>query len=203
MEKRSTDDQNERVSRRSRRPQPPQGVGRGMNKEISGELICSSDHHHHHHQRNILGASASALSTAARPPPPTRTLSTELMKLAAVAVDLNVRIRSANMPVAMQEKAFRYTRSLLLLGDGDDHNCIKLTAPKSKSPNPSQIALAIKKEFDASYGVAWHCIVGKSFGSFVTHSPGGFLYFSVDNLSFLLFKTEVRPVLLRRTTTTL
>jgi dynein light chain LC8-type len=43
------------------------------------------------------------------------------------------------------------------------------------------------------YGIAWHCIVGKSYGSFVTHSSGGFVYFSVDNLSFL-FKTEVQPV---------
>jgi dynein light chain LC8-type len=49
------------------------------------------------------------------------------------------------------------------------------------------------QEFDAMYGIAWHCIVGKSYGSFVTHSSGGFVYFSVDNLSFL-FKTEVQPV---------
>lgn len=50
------------------------------------------------------------------------------------------------------------------------------------------------QEFDALYGPAWHCIVGKSFGSFVTHASGGFVYFSIDKLSFLLFKTEVRPV---------
>lgn len=50
------------------------------------------------------------------------------------------------------------------------------------------------------YGPAWHCIVGKSFGSFVTHSSGGFVYFSIDKLSFLLFKTEVRPVVVRKST---
>lgn len=44
------------------------------------------------------------------------------------------------------------------------------------------------------YGPAWHCIVGKSFGSFVTHSPGGFLYFSLESFSFLLFKTEVQLI---------
>nr|POE68036.1 dynein light chain, cytoplasmic [Quercus suber] len=55
-------------------------------------------------------------------------------------------------------------------------------------------ALIVKLEFDAIYGPAWHCIVGKSFGSFVTHSTGGFVYFSIDKLSFLLFKTVVRPV---------
>ncbi|KDP22429.1 hypothetical protein JCGZ_26260 [Jatropha curcas] len=101
--------------------------------------------------------------------------------LAAIAVDLNVRLRSADMPGAMQERAFRFTRAAL-------------DANLEKRPNPTRIAMCLKKEFDAVYGPAWHCIVGESFGSFVTHSSGGFVYFSVDKLSFLLFKTEVRPV---------
>jgi len=48
------------------------------------------------------------------------------------------------------------------------------------------------QEFDGAYGPAWHCIVGTSFGSFVTHSTGGFLYFSMDQKVYvLLFKTTV------------
>ena len=31
------------------------------------------------------------------------------------------------------------------------------------------IAQHIKKDFDARYGATWHCIVGRNFGSFVTH----------------------------------
>lgn len=31
------------------------------------------------------------------------------------------------------------------------------------------IAAFIKKEFDKKYGVTWHCIVGRNFGSYVTH----------------------------------
>lgn len=55
------------------------------------------------------------------------------------------------------------------------------------------LALALKKEFDEVYGPAWHCIVGTSFGSFVTHSVGGFLYFALDQkLYILLFKTSVQ-----------
>ncbi|KAJ8772125.1 hypothetical protein K2173_027302 [Erythroxylum novogranatense] len=103
-------------------------------------------------------------------------------RLAAIAVGLNVRLRSADMPGPMQERAFRCTRALL---DASLH----------KRPNPSQIAMSLKKEFDSVYGPAWHCIVGKSFGSFVTHSSGGFVYFSVDKLCFLIFKTEVRPLI--------
>lgn len=55
------------------------------------------------------------------------------------------------------------------------------------------LALSLKREFDGVYGPAWHCIVGTSFGSFVTHSVGGFLYFSMDQkLYILLFKTSVQ-----------
>ncbi|KAG8479433.1 hypothetical protein CXB51_029204 [Gossypium anomalum] len=69
------------------------------------------------------------------------------VKLAAIAISLNGRLRSCDMP-----------------------------------------------EFDSVYGPAWQCVIGTSFGSFVTHSPGGFLYFSIDSLSILLFKTEVELV---------
>ena len=31
------------------------------------------------------------------------------------------------------------------------------------------IAQYIKKEFDSRFGATWHCIVGRNFGSFVTH----------------------------------
>lgn len=51
----------------------------------------------------------------------------------------------------------------------------------------------VLQEFDGVYGPAWHCIVGTSFGSFVTHSVGGFMYFSMDQkLYILLFKTAVQ-----------
>ncbi|KAI4366073.1 hypothetical protein MLD38_021996 [Melastoma candidum] len=60
-------------------------------------------------------------------------------------------------------------------------------------PENYPLARSLKKEFDAVYGPAWHCMVGKSFGPFVTHSPGGFVYFSVDSLS-VLFKTRVHVV---------
>ncbi|KAG5019982.1 hypothetical protein GLYMA_08G001400v4 [Glycine max] len=51
------------------------------------------------------------------------------------------------------------------------------------------------QEFDKAYGPVWHCIVGSNFGSFVTHSTGCFLYFSMENLYILLFKTKVKKAL--------
>lgn len=32
-----------------------------------------------------------------------------------------------------------------------------------------EMAAYLKKEFDRKYGLTWHCIVGRNFGSFVTH----------------------------------
>ncbi|KAG9447834.1 hypothetical protein H6P81_013962 [Aristolochia fimbriata] len=103
-------------------------------------------------------------------------------KVAAMAASLGIQVRSAEMSAVIQERAFRYTAALLA------------AAATPTRRKPTDIAFSIKKEFDAAYGPAWHCVVGKSFGSFVTHSRGGFLYFSIGNLSFLLFKTAVRPV---------
>jgi dynein light chain LC8-type len=39
------------------------------------------------------------------------------------------------------------------------------------------IAGTIKKDFDKEYGSTWHCVVGKSFGSYVTHRNLLFLTF--------------------------
>ncbi|KAF4400118.1 hypothetical protein G4B88_021332 [Cannabis sativa] len=113
----------------------------------------------------------------------------EDVKLAAVAISFNVRLRSSDMPTHMQEHALRSTRSLL-----DSVVSTKTTTKTRPKPNPTLLARALKKEFDLSYGPAWHCVVGASFGSFVTHSPGGFVYFSIDSLSVLLFQTEVKLV---------
>lgn len=93
---------------------------------------------------------------------------------------LNVRVRASDMPFPLQNRAFSCARELLDSMPG------KLDSKR--------LALALKKEFDSSYGPAWHCIVGTSFGSYVTHSLGGFLYFSIDKVYILLFKTAAAPL---------
>ncbi|XP_038074159.1 dynein light chain LC6, flagellar outer arm-like [Patiria miniata] len=51
------------------------------------------------------------------------------------------------------------------------------------------IAAYIKKEFDKSYNPTWHCIVGKHFGSYVTHETKNFIYFYLGQIAILLFKS--------------
>lgn len=51
------------------------------------------------------------------------------------------------------------------------------------------ICAYIKKELDSMLGPTWHVVVGKSFGSYVTHEQGFFIYFYIDKLAFLIFKS--------------
>ena len=39
------------------------------------------------------------------------------------------------------------------------------------------IACYIKKEYDRKHNPTWHCIVGRNFGSYVTHETKHFIYF--------------------------
>ncbi|PSK76380.1 dynein light chain 1, cytoplasmic [Candidozyma auris] len=50
------------------------------------------------------------------------------------------------------------------------------------------IATYLKKELDLLYGASWHVIVGRSFGSNVTHEQGYFAYYYIGDLAFLVFK---------------
>ncbi|CAH2355505.1 dynein light chain 1, cytoplasmic [[Candida] railenensis] len=50
------------------------------------------------------------------------------------------------------------------------------------------LAAYLKKELDQAYGPTWHVIVGKSFGSYVTHEQGFFIYFYIGEVAFLAFK---------------
>ncbi|KAG6757641.1 hypothetical protein POTOM_037961 [Populus tomentosa] len=145
---------------------------------------------------------------------------------------LNVRVRAADMPVLLQDRAFRCARDQLDSMPGKlDSKRLALSLKKRErnyvnlnmgfpSTYPPSLAvdvslgssckpdvllfklelcrlsqfLLVCQEFDAAYGPAWHCIVGTSFGSYVTHSTGGFLYFSIDKVYILLFRTAVEPL---------
>jgi dynein light chain LC8-type len=45
-------------------------------------------------------------------------------------------------------------------------------------------------QFDERKGPTWHCIVGRNFGSFVTHETKHFIYFYLGHYAILLFKTQ-------------
>lgn len=93
----------------------------------------------------------------------------------------SIHVKACDMSLPLQKHAFQFAR---------DH----LDSMPTKKPDSKHLALSLKKEFDSCYGPAWHCIVGTSFGSYVTHSVGGFVYFSIDKVHILLFRTAVAPL---------
>ncbi|GLV38464.1 cut up [Carabus blaptoides fortunei] len=63
------------------------------------------------------------------------------------------------------------------------------TAALEKYNIEKDIAAYIKKEFDKKYNPTWHCIVGRNFGSYVTHETRHFIYFYLGQVAILLFKS--------------
>ncbi|KAA3673345.1 hypothetical protein P879_08685 [Paragonimus westermani] len=57
-----------------------------------------------------------------------------------------------------------------------------------KHKESKEIADYIKKQFDQKYERTWHCIVGKNFGSSITHGEQSLIHFTLDNYTFLLYK---------------
>ena len=81
-------------------------------------------------------------------------------------------IKSTDMPDEMQQDAI-YLANHSSINSGLDKN----------------IAGFIKKEFDRKYGPTWHCIVGDNFGSYLTHELSNFMFFILDDISVLLWRS--------------
>ena len=86
--------------------------------------------------------------------------------------DRKAVIKNADMSEEMQQDAIDVANQAL-----DRHNIER------------DIACYIKKEFDKKYNPTWHAVVGRSFGSYVTHESKNFIYFYIGQLAVLLFKS--------------
>ena len=86
--------------------------------------------------------------------------------------DRKAVIKNADMSEEMQQNAIDVANQAL-----DKHNIER------------DIAAYMKKEFDKKYNPTWHCVVGRSFGSYVTHESKNFIYFYIGQLAVLLFKS--------------
>ncbi|CAM9368584.1 unnamed protein product [Ectocarpus fasciculatus] len=49
-------------------------------------------------------------------------------------------------------------------------------------------AETIKNEFDTRWSPHWHVIIGRNFGSYVTHETKNFLFFYLDDKAVMMFK---------------
>lgn len=85
--------------------------------------------------------------------------------------DRQVTIQSAEMSEEMQKIVIDYSIRAI-----------------QKYRMEKDIAASIKNEFDKKFEPTWHCIVGKKFGSLVSHEPNQFIYFNVGQTAVLLFR---------------
>jgi len=81
-------------------------------------------------------------------------------------------VKSHDMDEDKQKEAFRIASTAL-----------------SNNPVEKDQAKHIKKEFDQKYGPTWHCVVGRAFGSYVTHETKHFIYFYIGQTAVLLWKS--------------
>lgn len=82
------------------------------------------------------------------------------------------KIQAADMPLHMQRTAL--TSAV--------NSCKLFKTEKS-------IAESIKSDFDTMYGATWHCIVGRNWGSCVTHSKQCYIRILYKDLTILLYKS--------------
>ncbi|KAM4763605.1 dynein light chain 1, cytoplasmic-like isoform 2-T2 [Cyanocitta cristata] len=127
---------------------------------------------------NSRGAGAECVGSSA----PSRTLSGSASAprryrgarstVRAIMSDRKAVIKNADMSEEMQQDAVECATQAL-----EKYNIEK------------DIAAHIKKEFDKKYNPTWHCIVGRNFGSYVTHETKHFIYFYLGQVAILLFKS--------------
>ncbi|KAK2068221.1 hypothetical protein P8C59_002875 [Phyllachora maydis] len=86
---------------------------------------------------------------------------------------LEAQIKSADMTEDMQQEVLEVAQEAMN----------KFTIEKD-------IAQHIKRTFDDRKGPTWHCVVGRNFGSYVTHETKHFIYFYLGHCAILLFKTQ-------------
>ncbi|KAL5964944.1 Dynein light chain 2 cytoplasmic [Taenia solium] len=80
-------------------------------------------------------------------------------------------IKNADMSVDMQKRSLDCARDAM-----------------SRFTVAKEIAAYIKKEFDSKYGPVWHCVVGRHFGSYLTHEVEHFIFFYMNQMAILIFK---------------
>ncbi|KAH9818139.1 Dynein light chain, cytoplasmic [Teratosphaeria destructans] len=105
---------------------------------------------------------------------------------------LEPQVKSVDMSEDMQQEAIEVgkSRPLRVRPDALADNCQPRKQWTSIISRRSEIAHHIKRTFDERKGATWHCIVGRNFGSFVTHETKHFIYFYLGHCAILLFKTQ-------------
>ncbi|XP_074597645.1 uncharacterized protein LOC141852516 [Brevipalpus obovatus] len=92
-------------------------------------------------------------------------------------IEREMKIQAADMPCEMQRKALHIASQA----------CSIYSAEKL-------IAESIKQDFDTTFGPTWHCVVGRNWGTCITHSRECYIRILYKDLTILLYRSETNPV---------
>ncbi|KAJ8606707.1 hypothetical protein CTAYLR_010528 [Chrysophaeum taylorii] len=110
-----------------------------------------------------------------------------------MSMDRKAVIKNADMPEDMQQDVIARRRLIARRKPSKNtilkRSRVRMNCQRPCSVHPQDIAAYIKKEFDKKYNPTWHCIVGRNFGSYVTHETKHFIYFYLGQVAILLFKS--------------
>ncbi|XP_064458753.1 uncharacterized protein LOC135369052 isoform X2 [Ornithodoros turicata] len=83
-----------------------------------------------------------------------------------------VKIQAADMPQEMQRAAVESATQAVKLYSTEKH-----------------IAESIKQDFDTTFSPTWHCVVGRNWGSCVTHSKQCYVRMAYKDITILLYRS--------------
>ena len=83
-----------------------------------------------------------------------------------------VNVHKADIPESMQEKTVLFVNQAM-----------------DKFQIEKDIATAVKKKCDEQFGGTWHVVCGRNFGCSITHDTKFVLFFQIDLLHVILFKS--------------
>ncbi|KAF4415172.1 dynein light chain LC8-type [Fusarium acutatum] len=102
----------------------------------------------------------------------------------------DAHVPKAESPVTREKLEDQVRRHVLRQRQEDEADVTIAQEAMAKFTIEKDIAQHIKRTFDERKGPTWHCIVGRNFGSFVTHETKHFIYFYLGHCAILLFKTQ-------------
>lgn len=83
-----------------------------------------------------------------------------------------VKIQASDMSMDMQRTALNSAMQAIRIYSTEKH-----------------IAESIKQDFDQMYNPTWHCIVGRNWGSCVTHSKQCYIRLSYKDMTIMLYRS--------------
>ncbi|RWS07630.1 uncharacterized protein B4U79_04429, partial [Dinothrombium tinctorium] len=88
-------------------------------------------------------------------------------------ISSELKVQAAEMPLHMQKAAIKCASQACHIFTTEKH-----------------IAESIKQDFDSQFKPTWHCIVGRNWGSCVTHSKHCYIRLLYKDLTILLYKSS-------------